>query len=124
MNPPMVVRTSIGQCQTTKIVPGTIIEIEGIVFLVSPILLKSSTIDLILGMDWLKVHDAALYCGTKSVQLFHPSGEIVNHTTRITCDAETHIYIMNALNVSPLEGIEQVPVVCDFPDVFPEELPG
>src|SRR4051812_47897419 len=31
---------------------------------------------------------------------------------------------MNALNVSPLEGIENVPVVRNFPDVFPEELPG
>ena len=51
MNPPMVVRTPIGQCRTTKIVPKTIIEIEGIEFLASPIILKSSTIDLILGMD-------------------------------------------------------------------------
>src|ERR1041385_8573444 len=122
MNTPMVVRTPIGQCRTTMMVPNTSVEIEKVVFHVSPIILKSSTIDLILGMDWLKVHDAALYCGTKSVQLFHPSGEIVNHTTRITRDAETHIYMMNALNISPLEGIEQVPVVCDFPDVFPEEL--
>src|SRR3954469_7333754 len=32
--------------------------------------------------------------------------------------------MMNALNVSPLEGIENVPVVRDFTDVFPEELPG
>src|SRR4051812_37802757 len=124
MKPPMMVRTPIGQFRTTIIVPNTTVEIEGIEFLVSPILLKSSTIDLILGMDWLKVHDAALYCGTKSVQLFHPSGGIVTHTTRITRDAETHIYMMNALNVSPLEGIEQVPVVCDFPDIFPEELSG
>src|SRR3954469_17045782 len=114
MNPPMVVRTPIGQCQTTKIVPETIVEIKGIVFLVFPIILKSSTIDLILGMDWLKLHDATLYCGTKSVQLFHPSGEIFNHTTHITRDAETHIYMMNALNVSPLDGIENVPVVRDF----------
>ena len=124
MDPPMVVCTPIGHCHTSKIVPKTIVEIEGIEFLASPILLKSSTIDLILGMDWLKVHDAALYCGTSSVQLFHPSGEIVNHTTRMTQDAETHIYMMNALNVSPLDGIENVPVVRDFSDVFPEELPG
>src|SRR3954467_2883333 len=74
MNTPMVVRTPIGQCRTTMIVPNTAVEIEGVVFHVSPIILKSSTIDLILGMDWLKVHNAALYCGTKSVQLFHPSG--------------------------------------------------
>src|SRR3954464_2347373 len=124
MNPPMVVRTPIGQCQTSKLVPNSTVEVEGIVFLVSPIILKSSTIDLILGMDWLKVHDAALYCGTKSIQLFHPSGEIVNHIARITRDAETQIYMMNALNVSPLDGIKNVPVVRDFPDVFLEELPG
>src|SRR4051812_1766786 len=73
MNPPMVVRTPIGHCHTSQIVPKTIIKIEGIEFLASPIILMSSTIDLILGMDWLKVHDAALYCGTKSVQLFTPS---------------------------------------------------
>src|SRR3954466_8501970 len=84
----------------------------------------SSTINLILVMDWLKVHDAALYCGTKSVQLFHPSGKIVNHTTQITRDVETQIFMLNALNVSPLDGIENVPVVRDFPDVFPKELPG
>src|SRR4051812_44784118 len=124
MDPPMVVRTPIGHCRTSKLVPNTIVEVEGIVFLASPIILKSSTIDLILGMDWLKVHDAALNCGTKSVQLFHPSGDIVNHTTRLAQNAEAQIYTMNALNVSPLEGIEKVPVVCDFLDVFLEELPG
>src|SRR3954470_11236045 len=100
------------------------VEIKGIVFLVFPIILKSSTIDLILGMDWLKPHDVALYCGTKSVQLFHPFGEIVNHTTRITQDAEAQIYALNTLNASPLEGIEHVSIVCEFLDVFPEELPG
>src|SRR4051812_17200735 len=124
MNPPMVVRTPIGHCHTSKIVPKTIAEIEGIEFLASPILLTSSTIDLILGLDWFKVHDAALYCGTKSVQLFHPSGEIVNHPTRVTRDVEMQIYMMNALNVSPLDGIKNILVVRDFPDVFPEELPG
>src|SRR3954469_25446537 len=124
MNPPMVVRTPTGHCHTSKIVPHTIVEVEGIKFLASPIILKSSTIDLILGMYWLKLHDAALYCGNKSVRLFHPSGEIVNHTTRVTQDAETQIYMMNALNASPLDGIENVPIVRDFPDVFPEELPG
>src|SRR3954471_2010701 len=124
MNPPMVVRTPIGHCHTSKIVPTTIVEIEGIEFLASPIILKSSTIDLILGMDWLKIHDAALYCGTKFVQLFHPSGAIVNHTTHLSQDAETQIFMMNALNASPLDGIKNVPVVRDFLDVFPEELPG
>src|SRR3954465_12992792 len=117
MNPPMVVRTPGGRCQTSMMVHNVTIDVEAIVFLVSPIILKTSTIDLILCMDWLKAHDAALYCGTKFVQLFLPSGAIVNHTTRVTRDDETHIFMMNTLNVSPLEGIENVLVVRDFPDV-------
>src|SRR3954466_12847802 len=117
MNPPMVVCTPIGQCQTSKLVPNTTVEVEGIVVLASPTILKSFTLDLILGMDWLKVHDAALYCGTKSIQLFHPSGEIVNHTTHLTQDAEAQIYALNTLNASPLEGIEHVSIVREFLDV-------
>ena len=101
MNPPMVVRNPIGQCQTSKLVPNSTVEVKGIIFLFSPIILKSSTIDLILGMDWLKLHDAALYCGTKSVQLFHPSGEIVNHTTHLSQDAEAQIYALNTFECLP-----------------------
>src|SRR4051812_17196444 len=118
------VRTAGGQCHVDMVAPDLTVDIEGIEFFVSPHILKTSTIDLILGMDWLKFHDASLYCGTKSVQLFHPSGEIVNHTALITQNAEAHIYALNVLNASPLEGIDNVPVVRDFPDVFPEELSG
>src|SRR4051812_602323 len=124
MHTPLAVRSPGGQCHVDMVAPGLTVDIEGIEFFVSPHILKTSTIDLILGMDWLKFHDAALYCGTKSVQLFHPSGEIVNHTALITQNAEARIYALNVLNASPLEGIENVPVVRDFPDVFPEELPG
>jgi hypothetical protein len=31
---------------------------------------------------------------------------------------------LNALNASPLKGTENVPVIHEFQDVFPEELPG
>ena len=31
---------------------------------------------------------------------------------------------MHSLNVLPLPELEEVPVVRDFPDVFPKELPG
>src|SRR3954466_12981275 len=98
--------------------------IEGLVFTSSLIALKATTIDIILGMDWLKAHDAHIQCGTKRVQLTHPSGQIVNYSAMMIQHADNHIYAMNALNASPLEGIEHVSVVLDFPDVFPEELPG
>ena len=84
MHTPLAVKTPGGQCHVDMVAPDLTVDIEGIDFFVSPHILKTSTIDLILGMDWLKFHDAALYCGTKSFQLFHPSSEIVNHTALIT----------------------------------------
>ena len=79
---PIAVRTLGGQCQVDLMAPNITVEVEGIGFLASPHILKSATINLILGMDWLKTHTAAIYCGTKVVQLFHPSGEMVNCTTQ------------------------------------------
>ena len=49
---------------------------------------------------------------------------MINYSAQIIQNAESQIYALNALNASPLEGIENVPVIRDFPDVFPEELPG
>ncbi len=57
-------------------------------------------------------------CYTRSVQLTHPSGKIVTVSTRV---AKRQLY---SLNASPLPDLEDIPVARDFPDVFPEELPG
>ena len=75
-------------------------------------------------MDWLKAHVALIDCAAKTVQLLHPSDQIINYSARTIQNAEAQIYALNALNASPLEGIENIPVVRDFQDVFPEELPG
>ena len=100
------------------------VEIEGLEFLVSPIVLKSCSIDLILGMNWLKAHTASIVCTTKTVHLLHPSDEIVTYQAHLVQNAEARLYALNALNAEPLEGIENIPIVREFPDVFPEELPG
>jgi hypothetical protein len=104
--------------------PNVTIEIEGLEFHAFPIVLKSSKVDLILGIDWLKAYTALINCATKAVQLLHPSDDIVNYHAHLVQNAKARIYALNALNASPLEGIENVPVVCDFQDVFSEELPG
>ena len=94
------------------------IAIEGLVFLTSLIALKSSDIDVILGMDWLSRQNAYLDCKAKSVKLTHPSGQIIDYTS-----PSSRIQ-MHTLNVLPLPDLEDIPVVRDFPDVFPEDLSG
>src|SRR3954466_2135557 len=104
--------------------PYTTIAIVGLLFPAPLIVLKSSNIDVILGMDWLGAHDAPIHCDTKKVHLPHPSRNKNSYSAPNPHQAESQIYALNALNASPLEGIENVAVVRDFTDVFPEELPG
>ena len=89
------------------------IEIEGLVFLASPIVLQSSNIDLILRNGLVEnAHNALIDCAAKTVQLttfFLPNNKLLH---QINPNAEAQIYALNALNTSPLEGIENVPVIC------------
>src|SRR3954462_4314970 len=115
---PMIIQTPGSKWQTNRVSHGNRIAIEGLVFLASLIALMSSDIDVILGMDWLSRQNAFLDCKGKSVKLPHPSGKTVNYTSPRT---RTQVH---SLNVLPLPDLEDIPVVRDFPDVFPEELPG
>ncbi|GKA81572.1 putative reverse transcriptase domain-containing protein [Tanacetum coccineum] len=63
-------------------------------------------------MDWLSRYDAAILCGKKKV--------------RIPLEGKT-LVIKGDRNNSRLKiekRLEDVPVIRDFPEVFPEELPG
>src|SRR3990170_1218387 len=52
------VNTPAGQCRASLFSPEVTIEIERLKFRAFPIILNNSSIDLILGMDWLKAHYA------------------------------------------------------------------
>src|SRR3954464_7986760 len=118
LSTPLVVQAPGSRWHTTMVSHENEIAIEGLVFLASLIALKSSDIDVILGMDWLSRQNAVLDCKAKSVKLTHPSGQTIKYTSP---SSKTQVH---SLNVHPLPDLEDIPVVRDFPDVFPEELPG
>ncbi|GJR65822.1 putative reverse transcriptase domain-containing protein [Tanacetum coccineum] len=69
--------------------------------------------DVIIGMDWLANHHAMIVCDEKIVRV--PYGDevlIVQVTKKETEDK------------SEEKRLEDVPTVRDFPEVFPEDLPG
>ena len=111
MNTSVLVKTPVGQCQTSLVGIDVPVEIEGLEFYASPIILKSSNIDLIFGMDWLKAHTASIVCATKTVHLLHPSDEIISYNALLVQNAKARLYALNALNAAQLEGIEYIPVV-------------
>ena len=59
------------------IAPDVTIKMGNYKFLASPIVLGDSDIDLILGMDWLSQHKAALDCAAREIKLMHPFEDVI-----------------------------------------------
>ena len=59
--------------------PRNQIEIGGLLFPASLIVLRPYNIDIILGMDWLTAHNAKIDYAAKTVQLTLPSSQLINY---------------------------------------------
>ncbi|XP_071712695.1 uncharacterized protein [Rutidosis leptorrhynchoides] len=96
--------------------------------------------DIVLGMDWLSPMKAGFQCFDKTINISLETGEILviqgdksgSKLNLISC-IKTRKYLIKGCQailahikeVKPDERrIEDVPVVKDFPEVFPDELPG
>jgi hypothetical protein len=74
--------------------------------------------DVILGMEWMNQHKVILDISDRVVEINSPT---VRHTTlylpfRDGADSCAYVTIISSL--------DEIPVVCEYPDVFPDELPG
>ena len=109
-------------------------------FLVDLIPLPFREFDLILGMDWLSKHRAIVDCGQKTVVLRYSDqtevivqgiGSSVMSNVISTMQArrfmrkgcETFLAVILDSKRGQVD-VEKIPVVREFPDVFPEDLPG
>ena len=79
--------------------------------------LYSDGLDVILGMDWLTQHKRVISCSPRYVDITHPNG----HMIRCEPNLERTVSMLCALEA---KSVEKVPVVSEYPNVFPEELLG
>jgi hypothetical protein len=95
----------------------------GVDFVANLIVLESKGIDVILGMDWLSKHKVLIDCAKKSVKLVTLEGKEIEFVTEPVATAKG---VANHAKVNQLDACQgsEVPMVNEFPDVFPEELPG
>ncbi|KAK1652679.1 hypothetical protein QYE76_070484 [Lolium multiflorum] len=77
-------------------------------------------IDVILGMNWLEANGALIDCVNKTVSLKSPDGSRMIYQG----DKHTQIEVELQLNSMKEVKLEDIPVVNEFQDVFPAELPG
>ncbi|XP_070008680.1 uncharacterized protein [Nicotiana sylvestris] len=113
--------------------------IQNLVFPVDLLEMPFRDYDVIIGMDWLHRHHALVDCRLKQVTFrTHAYSHMVvqgerSLTSNIIsavlarkmicqgCDAYL-AHIVDTRLGSP--SLKDIPTVCDFPDVFPDDLPG
>jgi len=114
----MIVSSPRAEMQATLRCPLVNTTLRRLEFTVSPMVLKTSRIDVILGMEWLKQRKAVIQCDSKTVQLMTPSGQQIE--VEVSMSAKQY-YTVNQLKGTSIEDIR---IVNEYLDVFPEELPG
>ena len=114
---PIDTSSPLGNIRCTKKCQGVSILIEGFPFLANLTLLPSDGLDVILGMAWLTQHKGVISCSPRYVEITHPIGHII----RCEPNHEKTVSMLCALEA---KLVEEVPIVCEYPDVFPKELLG
>jgi hypothetical protein len=97
-------------------VPVTLAERD---FPTNMIVLKDQDIDVILGMNWLAQHKAILNTDLRTIRLSYGQEEVLL-SIPVAVPAKPFGRVYEAI----IPDIQNIPVVCEFSDVFPEDLPG
>ena len=96
---------------------GVGIVINGVDFLLDLIILRLQGLDVILGMNWLIKHQGLLDCANQTVSVTNDQGVEVKFASNPSSAQDDQVNCLSEV------GLEQVTVVCEYPDVFPDELP-
>jgi hypothetical protein len=94
------------------------IKLGSIIFKTTLLIMALESVDIILGTDWLSRHHALIDVVARAIEIHSPScGGITLYLPDQGCTRSCAF----ALIESP---VERIPMVCEYPDVFPDELPG
>ncbi|GJU76529.1 putative reverse transcriptase domain-containing protein [Tanacetum coccineum] len=104
-----------GRVVSTNIVlKGYTLNLVNHIFEIDLMLIELGTFDVIIGMDWLVKHNAVIVCGEKVVRI--PYG---NKTLPVESDKG-----MSRLKKPKEKRLEDVPVIRDSLEVFPDDFSG
>jgi hypothetical protein len=100
------------------------------------VLLNMDVFDLILGMDWLSKYQAIIDCHSRRVVITLPTGDkvsfvcrsLVSYPRTFMSPKEQKDFVGWLSSIVDVGNVRQtpyeIPVVREFIDVFPDELPG
>ena len=83
------------------------------------IVLPGLSISVILAMKWMKDHGVLIDTSTHTIMLREPKGG-----NAFLVPLSRNFELQNLSCAIQATTLCDIPVVCEFPDVFPDELPG
>jgi hypothetical protein len=118
LSTPYMISTPGGKTVTQYLAKNTPLNLGGRVYKASLIILDGQGIDVILGMSWMKEYKVVLDIATRTVHLESP----IHGSVSLRLPSPTSI--ASALHHIVVQNLEDIPVACEFSDVFPEDLLG
>nr|GEV38752.1 putative reverse transcriptase domain-containing protein [Tanacetum cinerariifolium] len=124
---------------TNTVLKGCTLNLVNLVFEIDFMPIELGTFDVIIGMNWLVKHDAVIVCGDRVVRISYgnkmltvESDKGVSRLKVISCikarkytERGCHLFLAHVTkDKSKEKRIEDMPVICDFLEVFREELTG
>ncbi|KAJ9565014.1 LOW QUALITY PROTEIN: hypothetical protein OSB04_000980 [Centaurea solstitialis] len=121
---------------------NSIIEIFGVKFRIDLIPIPMREINVVVGVDWLSRNGGHIDCENERVVIRNPSGgELTILSERrkklpklcTLAKARKHVlhgghsflaYVVDSREEARKKTVADVPVVSEYPDVFPDDLPG
>jgi hypothetical protein len=114
---PYVISRPRGQVHADRIALKFLLELSGRVFSTNLIILSGQGINVILGMSWMRMQKTMLDIAARLVHLNSPVyGKVTLHLLVISCIKASLCHVVE-------RKIEEIHVVREFLDVFPNDLP-
>ncbi|KAJ0542764.1 putative nucleotidyltransferase, Ribonuclease H [Helianthus annuus] len=122
-----------------KVLQERKIELLGHKFSANLLPMKLAGFDVVLGMDWLVANHARILCDKNSVEIHTPTGEVILVTgdkprkpmkfisiMKLSSYSRKQeiVYMISVIINTKSKELQDISVVSEYPDVFPEELPG
>jgi hypothetical protein len=130
MNGAMVVETPAkGSVTTSLVCLRCPLSMFGQDFEIDLVCLPLSGMDVILGMNWLEYNHVHINCFSKSVYFSSAKEESgaeflsTKQLKQLERDGILMFSLMASLSMENQAVIDKLQVVCDFPEVFPDEIP-
>jgi hypothetical protein len=108
-----------GQIFTKEVVFHIPVTLVGREFPTNMIVIKGQDIDVILGMNWLALNKSIINADQRTIKLSYGHEEV-----QLSIPVVVPVKAIGQVFEAMVQEIQDILVVCEFPDVFPEDLPG